>query len=193
MTETQKPAGGAGVPDFDGLRRRLRDRWGWLLALGILLTVLGVIGFVMLPGLTLVTVWWFGALLMIGGGAQIVDAFSEKTWGSFALHLLIAVLYIIAGGVLVINPALGALSITLVIAAALVAVGVLRIIMGFQARPAPGWALAAVSGVLSIILGVMIFAEWPASGVWVLGLFVAIELVSQGVAFIALALAARKA
>lgn len=187
-------AHGAGLtPGFEGLRKRLRNRWGWLLALGVLLTALGVIGFAMLPSLTLVTVWWIGALVMIGGGAQIVDAFSEKDWGPFAAHLLIAVLYIVAGAVLIWNPVLGALSITLFIAAALLAVGVLRIIMAFQLRPASGWVLTALSGLLSVVLGVMIFSEWPASGVWVIGLFFAIELVSEGIAFIALALAARKA
>lgn len=196
MTDTQKSPSGAGpaglTPGFDGLRKRLRNKWGWLLALGVLLTALGIIGFAMLPGLTLVTVWWFGVLLMIGGGAQIVDAFSEKGWGSFALHLMIAILYVAAGAMVVWNPVLGALSLTLFVAGALVAVGVLRLIMAFQVRPAAGWPLAALSGVLSVVLGVLIFAQWPASGVWVLGLFFAIELLSEGIAFIALALASRK-
>lgn len=200
MTDTSKStprapsAGGPGfTPAFDGLKKRLRNKWGWLLALGIWLTVLGVIGFAILPGLTLVTVWWFGALLLIAGGAQIVDAFSEKDWGPFGLHLLIAVLYVVAGGVLIWNPLLGALSLTLFVAGVLIAVGVLRLIMAFQVRPASGWGLAAFSGVLSVVLGVMIFAQWPASGIWVLGLFFAIELLSQGITFIGLALAARKA
>lgn len=185
--------GGGLTPGLDGLRKRLRDKWGWLLALGVLMAALGIIGFAMLPSLTLVTVWWFGALLMIGGGAQIVDAFSEKDWGPFALHLLIALLYIVAGAMVVWNPVLGAVTLTLFVAGALIVVGVLRSAMALQLRPVNNWWLVLVSGLLSIVLGVMIFAQWPASGIWVLGLFFAIELLSQGIAFIAMAIAARSA
>ncbi|GHE71087.1 hypothetical protein GCM10019059_33560 [Camelimonas fluminis] len=181
------------TPGFTGLRKRLRDKWGWLLALGLLMSALGVIGFVMLPWLTLVTVWWIGALLLVGGGAQVVDAFSEKNWGPFALHLLIAVLYMVAGAIVIWNPVLGALTLTLMVAVALMVIGVLRCIMAFQVRPAGNWWLLLLSGLLSIVLGVMIYGQWPASGIWVLGLFFAIELLSEGIAFIALALAARKA
>lgn len=181
------------TPGLGDLRKRLRDKWGWLLALGVLLSALGIIGFAMLPGLTLVTVWWFGALLLIAGGAQIVDAFSDKGWGAFGLHLLIAVLYVVAGGIVIWNPVLGALTLTLMVAIALLVVGALRCVMAFQVRPAGNWWLLLLSGLLSIALGVMIYSEWPASGVWVLGLFFAIELLSEGIAFIALALAARKA
>jgi len=181
------------TPGFTGLRKRLRDKWGWLLALGLLMSALGVIGFIMLPWLTLVTVWWVGALLLVGGGAQVVDAFSEKNWGPFALHLLIAVLYMVAGAIVIWNPVLGALTLTLMVAVALMVIGVLRCIMAFQVRPAGNWWLLLLSGLLSIVLGVMIYGQWPASGIWVLGLFFAIELLSEGIAFIALALAARKA
>lgn len=201
MTEPQNSRPGAGsafpgaglAPGFDGLGKRLRGKWGWLLALGVLMTALGVIGFAMLPSLTLVTVWWFGALLMIAGGAQLVDAFSEKGWGAFAMHLLIALLYIVAGGMVVWNPVMGALTLTLFVAAALVVVGVFRCIMAFQVRPAGNWWLVLLSGLLSIALGVMIYAQWPTSGFWVLGLFFAIELLSQGIAFIGLAFAAKNA
>ncbi len=181
------------TPGFAGLRKRLRDKWGWLLALGVLLSALGVIGFIMLPWLTLVTVWWVGALLLVGGGAQVVDAFSEKNWGPFALHLLIAVLYMVAGAIVIWNPVLGALTLTLMVAVALMVIGVLRCIMAFQVRPAGSWWLLLLSGLLSIVLGVMIYGQWPTSAIWVLGLFLAIELLSEGIAFIALALAARKA
>ncbi len=181
------------TPGFTGLRKRLRDKWGWLLALGLLMSALGVIGFVMLPWLTLVTVWWIGALLLVGGGAQVVDAFSEKNWGPFALHLLIAVLYMVAGAIVIWNPVLGALTLTLMVAVALMVIGVLRCIMAFQVRPAGNWWLLLLSGLLSIVLGVMIYGQWPTSAIWVLGLFLAIELLSEGIAFIALALAARKA
>jgi uncharacterized membrane protein HdeD (DUF308 family) len=164
-----------------------------LLGLGIIMTVLGVIGLGMVVGLTLVTVIWFGALLLIGGGVQVFDAFSEKTWRGFGLHLAIGLLYVAGGALTVFAPGLAAASLTLIIAAALVAAGAVRTVMALQMRNTRGWPLLLIGGILSVILGAMIFAGWPASGLWVLGLFVAIELIMQGVTCITLALAARRA
>jgi uncharacterized membrane protein HdeD (DUF308 family) len=176
----------------EALARRLHRNWGWLLGLGIIMVVLGLIGLGMLPTLTVVTALWIGVLMLVGGGAQVVDAFHEKGWGGFALHLLIALLYIVTGVLVIANPDLASVTLTLLIAAAFLAVGVVRIVMAFQLRPAPNWGILLLSGIISALLGILIFAKWPWSGFWVLGLFVAIELLSEGVAFIALALAARK-
>ncbi len=99
----------------------------------------------------------------------------------------------VAGAIVIWNPVLGALTLTLMVAIALLVIGVLRCIMAFQVRPAGNWWLLLLSGLLSIVLGVMIYQQLPTSGIWVLGLFFAIELLSEGIAFIALALAARKA
>ncbi|GGC82578.1 HdeD family acid-resistance protein [Chelatococcus reniformis] len=176
----------------EALAKRFHRNWGWLLGLGIIMVVLGLIGLGMLPALTVVTALWIGALMLVGGGAQVIDAFHEKGWGGFALHLLIAVLYIVTGVLVIANPDLASVTLTLLIAAAFLAVGIVRIVMAFQLRPAPNWGILLFSGIISALLGILIFAKWPWSGFWVLGLFVAIELLSEGVAFIALALAARK-
>jgi uncharacterized membrane protein HdeD (DUF308 family) len=176
----------------DALAKRLRHSWGWLLTLGIIMTILGVIGFGMLAALTVVTALWFGALMVVAGGAQVVDAFHEKGWGSFILHLLIALLYVVTGAMVIYDPRLASVTLTLFVAAAFLAVGVLRIVMSFQIRPAPNWGMVLLSGLISALLGVLIFAQWPYSGFWVLGLFVAVELLSQGISCIALALAARQ-
>ena len=65
--------------------------------------------------------------------------------------------------------------------------------MGFQLKPAQGWYWPLVSGLISILLGIMILAKWPVSGLWVIGLFVAIELIFNGWSYVFVALAARKA
>ena len=82
---------------------------------------------------------------------------------------------------------------TLVLAGILIAVGVLRSVMAFQMRPASGWFWPLLSGLVSIALGGMIVAQWPDSGLWVIGLFVAIELIFNGWSYLFIALAARKA
>jgi uncharacterized membrane protein HdeD (DUF308 family) len=93
----------------------------------------------------------------------------------------------------VLHPVLGALSLTLVVAAFLVASGAVKMWMGFSHREQKGWGWIVASGLLSAVLGILIFAQFPGSGLWVLGLFLAIELTFDGWGLVMLALAARQA
>ena len=174
---------------FGGLKRK----WGWLLALGILLIVLGTLGLWMSFAMTLATVMMFGALLTFGGVFQLLNAFQLKGWKSVLWHVLIALLYIAAGIVIFTDPVFASLGLTMALAWILIAVGLLRILMAFQLRPASGWVWPLISGVISILLGAMILAQWPTSGFWVIGLFVAIEMIMNGWSSVFIALAARKA
>lgn len=168
----------------------LHAKWGWLLALGILMVVLGMVGLGMTYWLTVFAVIWFGILAVIGGIAQLFDAFKHKGWGSTAWHVLIALVYLAAGVVMVALPLASAVWLTLFIAAALIAIGLMRIIMAFQLKGFSAIWLG-LAGAVSILLGAMVFANWPVSGAWVIGLFVAIDLIFHGVALISVALAAR--
>jgi len=171
----------------------LKKKWGWLLALGVLLIVLGTVGLWMSFAMTLATVIMFGALLMVGGVFQLLNAFQLKGWKSVLWHVLIALLYIAAGIVIFTDPVFASLSLTIALAWILIAVGLLRILMALQLRPANGWVWPLVSGVISILLGAMILAQWPTSGLWVIGLFVAIEMAVNGWSSVFVTLAARTA
>lgn len=171
----------------------LGKNWGWLLALGLLFLVLGVIGVGMSMALTVVGVLYFGVLLIIGGGIQLVQAFKCKGWKSVSWHVLIALVYVVAGALAVYDPVGAAVGLTLVIAIALLAAGTFRLAMSFQLRPSRGWWWPLVSGLVSIVLGGLIFVQWPVSGLWVIGLFIAIELIVNGWAYIFVALAAKSA
>jgi uncharacterized membrane protein HdeD (DUF308 family) len=171
----------------------LKKNWGWLLGFGILSILLGTLGLGMTFGLTVVSVQLFGILLVVGGVFQLFHAFKCKGWKSTIWHLLIALLYVVAGVLMVVDPLLASATLTLVIAWILIAVGIMRGVMAFQLRPASGWYWPLISGIVSIALGSMIIAEWPASGLWVIGLFVAVELIFNGWSYIFVALAARKA
>ncbi len=171
----------------------LKKNWGWLLAFGILSIVLGTIGLGMTFGLTLASVLLFGVLLIIGGVVQIFDAFKCKGWKSTLWHVLIALLYIGAGAMMVADPILASATLTLFLASILVAVGVMRIFMAFQMRPAKGWGWLLAGGIVTILLGGMIISGWPMSGLWVIGLFVAVELIVNGWTSVFVALAARSA
>lgn len=171
----------------------VQKHWGWLLALGLLCLILGTIGFWMTFGLTLASVLFFGVLLIVGGLSQLIQAFQCKGWKSALWHVLIALLYVAAGIIIIADPILASMTLTLMLAWILIAVGVFRIIIAFQLRPVNGWFWPLLSGLVSILLGGMIMAHWPVSGLWVIGLFVAIELIFNGWAYVFIALAARQA
>jgi uncharacterized membrane protein HdeD (DUF308 family) len=171
----------------------LSRNWGWLLAFGILSIILGAVGLGMTFGLTLVSVVFFGALLIVGGTFQLIDAFKCQGWKGALWHILIALLYIAGGLLIVVDPVLASGTLTLALAAVLIAVGVSRVIMAVQHRGQSGWGWLVLAGLISIALGAMILAKWPMSGMWVIGLFVAIELIFNGWAYLFIALAARRA
>ena len=177
---------------MNAIPEQLKRHWGWLLALGILFVLLGSLGLVMTVGLTLVSVLFLGILILIGGVSQIIDAFKSRQWSSFIWHALIAVFYLLAGGVMLYDPFLASTAITALLAALLIFIGIARIMMAVNHRHSKGWGWLILAGVLAIVLGVLILMQWPWSGLWVIGLFIAIDLLMNGWTYIVLALAIRQ-
>jgi uncharacterized membrane protein HdeD (DUF308 family) len=170
----------------------VRANWGWLMVMGVAVTVLGVVGLYMAGALTIVSLWWFGVLTIAGGGLTLADAFRAEGWKVKLWEMLIALLYIAAGIVMLLYPGASAVWFTLFIAAFLFASGIFRIITGFQIRDqVKGWGWTVFGGVASIVLAIMIMAQWPVSGLWVIGMFVAIEMIMQGTSMISIAVAAK--
>lgn len=118
----------------------LQQNWSWLLAVGILFVVLGVIGLGMLFQLTMMSVMFFGVLLLIGGGAQFVDAFKCKGWKGVLWHVLMAILYIIAGITVIRDPVLASALLTLLLGGAIAGAGIVRVIMALQHKGTKGWS-----------------------------------------------------
>ena len=171
----------------------IRKHWGWLMFFGIVFIIMGTLGLGMSTMLTLTSVLFFGVMILVAGVLQLIDAFKAQGWKSILAYVLIALLYIAAGIIIIVDPLAASVWLTIAIALILIAVGILRIIMGLQMKPAKGWGWPIFAGVVSIILGIMIFSRWPVSGLWVIGLFVAIELIMQGWAMIAISLVAKNA
>ena len=161
------------------------------MTIGIIMVILGTIGISATFALTLTTVTFFGFLILIGGGFQLIDAFSHKGW-SLVGNILISLLYLAVGYIMVKNPMLASATLTLFIAWALIAIGIMRMIVAFRIKGVPGWIWTLISGIAAIVLGVMILNNWPESGLWVIGMFIAIELIFNGWGMIMLGLAARK-
>ncbi|MEY6433653.1 HdeD family acid-resistance protein [Thioalkalicoccus limnaeus] len=169
-----------------------RKNWGWLLGFGVLSTILGVFGLGMLFTLTLASGLAFGLLLAAAGGIQFVDAFKREGWRRTLLQMVVAALYLVVGVFMIMDPLSAAVAVTLVLGSALVVVGVVRIFSALQQKHEKGWKWVLVGGVLSVLFGVFVLVGWPVSGLWVLGLIVAVELMVSGWRYIFYGLAARK-
>lgn len=113
-----------------------------------------------------------------------------RNWGGFFLFVLLGVVYAVAGFLTLQHPLLAAETLTLMLAAAFLVAGAFRIIVALLERfPCWGWVLG--NGILTMLLGLVIWQEWPDSGLWVLGLFVGIELIMNGVSWSVFAVGAR--
>jgi uncharacterized membrane protein HdeD (DUF308 family) len=168
----------------------LRQSWGWYLVFGIVLIVLGTIALGSSLLMTIASVFFFGWILIVGGIMEVVHAFWHKRWAGFFLDLLTGILYVVAGWMIMSNPKESALLLTLVIAMFLVFEGVFRIVVALAVRY-PHWGWLLFNGVISLLLGVMIWRQWPYSGLWVIGLFVGIEMLLNGWSLVMLSLAGR--
>ncbi|MCK0196800.1 HdeD family acid-resistance protein [Ancylobacter sp. 6x-1] len=166
----------------------LHAKWGWFVALGILMILAGayILGNEVVG--TVLSVVTLGVFLTISGVAQIIHAFGVKGWGSFAFWLLDGLLHLVAGAIAIINPVVAAGIITLILGFSLLIAGGFRLAAGFGARPAPGWGWLVVSAIATLVLGALIVMGWPANTLWVLGLLLGIDLVFNGVAVLMLGL-----
>jgi uncharacterized membrane protein HdeD (DUF308 family) len=171
----------------------LRAKSGWIVALGVVYLIAGLIALASVMMATVASVFLVGIMMIIAGVAEVINAFQIKTWGKFLLWALIGVLYIVAGFVTFENPLLAAAFLTLLLGFMLVASGLIRIVLAFFMKQATPWVWVALSGVVTLLLGCIILAHWPVSSLYVLGLFLGIDLVFAGATWIGLGLGLRKA
>lgn len=130
----------------------LRAKWGWIVALGIVYVIVGLIALSSVAMATLASVLVVGAMMIVAGIAEIINAFQIKTWGKFLLWVLLGILYVIAGFVTFQNPLLAATLLTLILGASLVASGVMRIILAFSVRRETPWIWILLSGIVTLLL-----------------------------------------
>jgi uncharacterized membrane protein HdeD (DUF308 family) len=175
----------------DDQRASLGRRWWLLLALGLVSVVIGVLAIVYPEIATWKVVVVLGVLLVIAGIAQVVHAVLVRNLRGVALHLLGAALYLIVGLFILEDPDRAAVVLTLLLAAAFFVGGGLRIVFSL-ADAFPAWPWVLLNGVVNLILGVLIWRGWPESSLWVIGLFVGIDLLFHGWSWIMLALAVRR-
>ena len=173
---------GPAVYDETGIHR------GWLATVGILYLALGLIGLGWLTLMTLASVLFFGALAWVGGIVQFAQSFTAHGWRNVLPAALLGVLYMLAGTVIFYNPVLSSMLLTLILAGSLIGLGMVRIAFSLRHWARRYWTWSVISGVLSMLLGFMMFAQWPVTGLWVIGLFVSLEMIFHGTAALALAI-----
>ncbi len=133
-----------------------------------------------------------GALLIVGALVHVAHAFSGG-WGRFFIQGLLAVVYAIAGIALLSNPVLALTTLTILLVAFLFVEGILEIVMGFQARDEKGWSALVVSGVLGLVVAGLIWAAFPSSALWAVGLLFGVNLLVSGVSMMYMAQGSRTA
>jgi uncharacterized membrane protein HdeD (DUF308 family) len=172
---------------------KARENSGRLILLGAIELIIGVVA-IMAPGLTGVAVTLMvGVLLMLGGFARVLASIKAASFGAGALGILAGGFAIIAGVVAIASPRVGLDALTLILAFYFFVDGTTRLAMGFTMKPASGWSWKAFGGVLSLILGMLILAEWPVSGTWAIGVLVGIHFIFTGLSLIVIGISAKKA
>jgi uncharacterized membrane protein HdeD (DUF308 family) len=168
----------------------LHGQWGWFLALGIVLIVLGTFALAAPWTVTLTTATFIGVLLILGGVSQAVGAFWARHWSGFFVHLLEGILYLVVGVLAVNQPLRFGAGLTLILAMFLMVGGLFRVIAALSAR-FPSWGWLVLNGAITFLLGLMIFEQWPTSSLWVIGVFVGIEMIFCGWSWVMLGFALR--
>ena len=156
------------------------------IAIGALLAVLGVLA-MMAPLISGIAVTVLVGILMIAGGMmQTFFAFKAESFGKGVLVFLFGGLGVVAGVIILMTPQTSLAFLTMLVAAFFVASGITDIVLGFKKKPEEGWGWLVFSGGLSVLLGLLIMAEWPFSGLWVIGFFVGLRMLVSGWVLMAL-------
>ena len=165
---------------------------GWSIALGVLMIILGFIA-ILAP-------WEFGVLIVLvvgwaaifNGAAQLIYAFRTHSGGRAILEALLGLIYIVAGVYLLMHPAGGLLALTLLLACFLLVYGVVALVLAFHMRPLRGWGWILVDAIVTILLGILIWAHWPLNAEWVVGTLFGISIIMSGVTRWSISMAFRR-
>ena len=164
----------------------IRSYWGRFMALGIVFVTLGVFCIFYSGIATTATVLVLGWMLLISGVMSLIQSFWIRNWSGFFLFFLDGLLRGVLGYMLLRHPLAGAAGVTLLLGSLFVVGGMFRVV-GASVLRFPSWGWAVVSGIVSLVLGVVVLAHMPAMGVFFLGIVVGVNLLTDGIAFVALA------
>lgn len=153
------------------------------LILGIGLIILGTASIYSSVTATFVSVLFFGWLLIFAGCLQLAQLLVSGKEDGVMLHLVAGFFSLLTGGLLVYNPVAGATSLTLLLSLLFISQGILRVFIALTQRFAH-WSWVLINGIITLILGILILMQWPYSGLYVIGMFIGIDLMLSGWALV---------
>lgn len=165
---------------------------GLLIFLGVMTVIFGLVA-VASPLITGVAVAVFvGFLLLASGVTQIIHAFKSKQWGTGFWGTVIGLLGVVAGLLMIFRPLVGLVTMTMLLAIYFLVDGISEIVAAFRIKPDQGWGWVLFNGIIAVLLGLMIWRQWPVSGAWAIGLLVGIHILITGWSMIILGSGARR-
>jgi uncharacterized membrane protein HdeD (DUF308 family) len=174
--------------------QHLRSRWCWLFLFGLLLAVCGTAAIVFplaTAATSMIAVIALAVALMVAGMATIVTSVWVGKWSGMLVQMLVGILYLVVGFMVVEHPLKSLVALTLFVAALFIVVGIFRTVAALLIR-FPNWGWALLNGLLTFLLGMVIYRHFPQAALWVAGLLVGVEMLFHGWTWIMLSLAIRK-
>lgn len=159
--------------------------------MGLLILIAGILCYIAAGITSLASILVFGVLLFVAGVLEIINAFRRRASGQFLLYFLAGLLSLVVGALFIFRPLFGLASVTLLLAGYFFASGLFRCLTSLVDRYS-GWGWDFFSGAVSVVLGVILVAQWPQSSLWLVGVLVAIELVIHGAMIMGMALTLRR-
>lgn len=155
---------------------------------GILLCVLGAIAIALPVFSTFVAISWTALILISAGAAKLSYAVQTRQQGGFIWKLLLGILYIATGIMVFVSPYTSILTLTLLLGSFLLTEGVFNIVLGLRLRPQTNWLWAIGDGIVTLLLGALIWAKWPYDAPWLIGTYVGASILMSGISRIMLSL-----
>lgn len=164
---------------------------GWFIAMAVLFIIVGFVSIVE-PGIAgLAVAILVGWVLLFGGGAHLIAAFSGGGTGRVIWQVILGIVYLIGGIYFLTHPLLGLGTLTLLLAGIILAGGVLELVAYFRTRSEGGSGWLLLNGLIGLLLGGLIWFHWPSSSVWAIGILVGVNLLMTGISRLMLWTAAR--
>jgi uncharacterized membrane protein HdeD (DUF308 family) len=171
----------------------IRRTWLWLVLLGVSLVALGLVAVIHPLTASVLTLAWLGGLFALAGLAQLLQIWTARGWRGGLWHIANGAAYLLGGLVLLFNPLAGAVAVSLIVAAILIATGTLRLMGGTMMRPEAGWLWIALGGAAGVAAGTAVALLPPGQSALIPGMLVGAALLAEGLILLALAVAARRA
>ncbi len=181
----------SGVQMDPEVREGLRRSWKALMTVGVLAILVGCVAIVVPAVASVATAIFVGWILVIAGAFLVAGAFTAHSIGTVVLRLLWALLTVIVGLWLIVEPDNGTLTLTVVLGIYFLFMGLTRTAVAFAARGQAGAGLVGLSGIAGLLIGILILAKLPSSADWAIGLLVGIDLIFAGWTLTSVALVGR--